>query len=304
MPTYVGLRPDDFAYMLDHLDELVVKTTDDAGGYGMLMGPSATRERDREPTASRCGETPRGYIAQPRIELSAHPTWLDRAFRSRRVDLRPFILYGDRVRVLPGGLTRVALREGSYVVNSSQGGGSKDTWVLGGARRLMLSRVADSLYWIGRYLERAENVSRLLLVTSETAVELEGLDEAQAQAEWDELLAAVVGGDHATALEFSREHGLSLPYVKQLLLDDTLASRGAARHRPRARERALDPRGADREVFENLNESHRELQRLRRRGLRGPVEAARRARGRPPQRAHHARLDRAHADAATRAGRS
>lgn len=129
IPTYIGLRPDDFAYMLDHLPELVVKTTGGAGGYGMLMGPFATRDEIAR-YAEQMKENPAGYIAQPLIQLSAHATWLDRAFRPRRVDLRPFVLYGDRVRVLPGGLTRVALREGSYVVNSSQGGGSKDTWVL------------------------------------------------------------------------------------------------------------------------------------------------------------------------------
>ena len=131
IPTYVGLRPDDFAYMIDHLDELVVKTTGDAGGYGMLMGPSASSQEIADYKAQML-ENPGGYIAQPRIELSSHATWLDKSFRPRRVDLRPFILYGDRVRILPGGLTRVALQEGSYVVNSSQGGGSKDTWVLRG----------------------------------------------------------------------------------------------------------------------------------------------------------------------------
>ena len=129
VPTYVGFRRDDFRYILEHLSELVVKTTGDAGGYGMLMGPEATA-REIDQYRRRMQADPGGYIGQPRIEISSHPTYLDRGFRSRRVDLRPFILYGDRVRVLPGGLTRVALREGSYVVNSSQGGGSKDTWVL------------------------------------------------------------------------------------------------------------------------------------------------------------------------------
>ena len=129
VPTYVGFRPDDFRYMVEHLSELVVKTTGDAGGYGMLMGPQASESEIAE-YRKRMEANPGGYIGQPLIELSSHPTYLDRSFRTRRVDLRPFILYGDRVRVLPGGLTRVALREGSYVVNSSQGGGSKDTWVL------------------------------------------------------------------------------------------------------------------------------------------------------------------------------
>ncbi len=129
VPTYLGMRSDDFAYMLDHLDELVVKTTGGAGGYGMLMGPFASKQEIAD-YAEQMKADPSGYIAQPLIQLSAHGTWIDKAFRPRRVDLRPFVLYGDRVRVLPGGLTRVALREGSYVVNSSQGGGSKDTWVL------------------------------------------------------------------------------------------------------------------------------------------------------------------------------
>ncbi len=129
VPTYVGLRSDDFRYMMEHLDELVVKTTGGAGGYGMLMGPFASRP-EIDAYAEQMRANPAGYVAQPLVKLSAHGTWIDRAFRARRVDLRPFILYGDRIRVLPGGLTRVALREGSFVVNSSQGGGSKDTWVL------------------------------------------------------------------------------------------------------------------------------------------------------------------------------
>jgi uncharacterized circularly permuted ATP-grasp superfamily protein len=127
--TYVGLRPDDFRYMTEHLDQLVVKTTGDAGGYGMLMGPFAT-PAERERYLAGMKRQPGHYIAQPLIELSSHPTHTAGQFEPRRIDLRPFILYGDRVRVLPGGLTRVALRPGSYVVNSSQGGGSKDTWVL------------------------------------------------------------------------------------------------------------------------------------------------------------------------------
>jgi len=129
VPTYVGFRPEHFRYMTEHLDELVVKTTGDAGGYGMLMGPFATRaERERYLAVMR--QSPGNHIAQPLVHLSSHPTHVDGRFRPRRIDLRPFILYGDRIRVLPGGLTRVALRDGSFVVNSSQGGGSKDTWVL------------------------------------------------------------------------------------------------------------------------------------------------------------------------------
>jgi uncharacterized circularly permuted ATP-grasp superfamily protein len=127
--SYLGVRPDDLRYILEHLDQLVVKTTGDSGGYGMLMGPFASRQ-EREDYARQVRANPGNYIAQPLIELSTHPTYVEGDFQPRRIDLRPFVLYGDRVRVLPGGLTRVALREGSYVVNSSQGGGSKDTWVL------------------------------------------------------------------------------------------------------------------------------------------------------------------------------
>ena len=129
VPTYVGFRRDDFRYMTEHLDQLVVKTTGDAGGYGMLMGPFSTRE-ERERYLAAMGTDPGNYIAQPLVHFSSHPTHVNGRFEPRRIDLRPFILYGDRIRVLPGGLTRVALRPGSFVVNSSQGGGSKDTWVL------------------------------------------------------------------------------------------------------------------------------------------------------------------------------
>jgi len=129
VPTYLGHKKDDFKFIAEHLDRLVVKTTGDAGGYGMLMGPFAAA-KERESYLAAMKKNPGNYIAQPLVELSTHPTHIGGKFEPRRVDLRPFILYGDRIRVLPGGLTRVALRAGSYVVNSSQGGGSKDTWVL------------------------------------------------------------------------------------------------------------------------------------------------------------------------------
>jgi len=131
VPTYVCAREDDRKYVLEHLGELVVKAVDEAGGYGMLMGPTSTAE-EREEFRRRIEAEPRKYIAQPRIELSTCPTWDPEARRvvARRVDLRPYVLTSPKGPwVLPGGLTRVALREGSYVVNSSQGGGSKDTWV-------------------------------------------------------------------------------------------------------------------------------------------------------------------------------
>jgi uncharacterized circularly permuted ATP-grasp superfamily protein len=129
VPTYLGFRPKDLAYIREHARELVIKTTGDSGGYGMLMGPFASK-REIEEYLGRMRKNPDNYIAQPLVELSVHPTYLEGRFEPRRIDLRPFILFGESVRVLPGGLTRVALRSGSYVVNSSQGGGSKDTWVL------------------------------------------------------------------------------------------------------------------------------------------------------------------------------
>ena len=129
VPTYLGSRKYDLRYILEHADTLVVKTTGDAGGYGMLMGPFAAK-KEIEAYLGQVKKNPGNYIAQPLVDLSSHPTHVEGRFEPRRIDLRPFILYGDRIRVLPGGLTRVALRPGSYVVNSSQGGGSKDTWVL------------------------------------------------------------------------------------------------------------------------------------------------------------------------------
>jgi uncharacterized circularly permuted ATP-grasp superfamily protein len=128
--TYVCARDADCDYVLDHLDQLVVKAVNEAGGYGMLMGPSASKREIAE-FRERVKSDPRNYIAQPRIELSGSPTWTRSGIQPRRVDLRPFIVTGKSSWVLPGGLTRVALVKGSYVVNSSQGGGSKDTWVVG-----------------------------------------------------------------------------------------------------------------------------------------------------------------------------
>ncbi|MFN3983662.1 MAG: circularly permuted type 2 ATP-grasp protein, partial [Caldilinea sp.] len=109
--------------------ELVVKSVDESGGYGMLIGPASSRVQQEEFRAKIISQ-PRNYIAQPTINLSRAPCFLDGKVEARHVDLRPYILYGKRIAILPGGLTRVALRRGSLVVNSSQGGGSKDTWVL------------------------------------------------------------------------------------------------------------------------------------------------------------------------------
>ena len=129
--TYLASEPDDRLFILENLEKLVVKSANEAGGYGMLMGPWATQE-EISSFREQVRENPRNFIAQHPVSLSRHPTWCDGSFEGRHVDLRPYILYGDKVTVTPGGLTRVALRKGSLVVNSSQGGGSKDTWVLHG----------------------------------------------------------------------------------------------------------------------------------------------------------------------------
>ena len=129
VPTHVCWEDDKRAYVLDHLDELVVKAANESGGYGMIVGPHATQE-EREEFAKKIEAEPRNYIAQPTISLSRAPVIVGKGFEGRHVDLRPFVLYGEDISVLPGGLTRVALKKGSLVVNSSQGGGSKDTWVL------------------------------------------------------------------------------------------------------------------------------------------------------------------------------
>jgi uncharacterized circularly permuted ATP-grasp superfamily protein len=128
VPTYLGADLDDLRYILEHLDELVVKAVDSSGGYGMLVGPAASRA-ELDAFRDRLEARPREYIAQPTIALSRMPIYMDE-LRPAHIDLRPFVLHGDRISLVPGGLTRAALRAGSLVVNSSQGGGSKDTWVL------------------------------------------------------------------------------------------------------------------------------------------------------------------------------
>jgi uncharacterized circularly permuted ATP-grasp superfamily protein len=129
VPTYLGHDEKDRGYILDHLDSLVVKAVNESGGYGMLVGPHST-ESEREEFRRLVQANPRNYIAQPTLALSRHPTYVDGALHGCHVDLRPYILCGVKVTIGPGGLSRVALRRGSLVVNSSQGGGSKDTWVL------------------------------------------------------------------------------------------------------------------------------------------------------------------------------
>jgi uncharacterized circularly permuted ATP-grasp superfamily protein len=129
VPTWVLREPADLAHVLAHLPELVVKEVHGAGGYGMLIGPTATAA-EIEAFRARIVAHPERYIAQPTLALSTCPTFVDGGLAPRHIDLRPYVLSGREITVVPGGLTRVALREGSLVVNSSQGGGTKDTWVL------------------------------------------------------------------------------------------------------------------------------------------------------------------------------
>ena len=129
VPTYVCSDSAQCDYVVTHLDELVVKPTNESGGYGILMGPQAT-QAERDAYVDLIRSNPRNYIAQPMLQLSTVPTLVDDRLEPRHVDLRPFVLCGEEIYVMPGGLTRVALKKGSMVVNSSQGGGSKDTWVL------------------------------------------------------------------------------------------------------------------------------------------------------------------------------
>jgi uncharacterized circularly permuted ATP-grasp superfamily protein len=129
VPSWRCGEPSELDHVCAHLDSLVVKPVDGSGGYGMLMGPMAT-QRERAQFAAALKAEPRGYIAQPVITLSTVPTFAGDRLEPRHVDLRPFILSGAQTYVTTGGLTRVALRKGTLVVNSSQGGGSKDTWIV------------------------------------------------------------------------------------------------------------------------------------------------------------------------------
>jgi uncharacterized circularly permuted ATP-grasp superfamily protein len=129
VPTYLCWKEEDRKFVLENLSDLVVKPANESGGYGMLVG-SASTQKQRMEFAEMIRASPRDYIAQPIVSLSRHPTFCEGGIEGRHVDLRPFILYGEDIEIVPGGLTRVALEKGSLVVNSSQGGGSKDTWVL------------------------------------------------------------------------------------------------------------------------------------------------------------------------------
>jgi len=129
VPTYLCRNPDDLQYTLANLKDLVVKEVHGAGGYGMLVGPASTKAEIKD-FAQAIRANPAGYIAQPTLSLSSCPTFVESGIAPRHIDLRPYVLSGKTVQMVPGGLTRVALKEGSLVVNSSQGGGTKDTWVL------------------------------------------------------------------------------------------------------------------------------------------------------------------------------
>jgi uncharacterized circularly permuted ATP-grasp superfamily protein len=129
VPTHMCRKKDELAYVLEHLPDLVVKEVHGAGGYGMLVGPAATKA-EIETFRKLLVEHPERYIAQPTLALSGCPTFVEAGIAPRHIDLRPFVLSGEEIQLVAGGLTRVALREGSLVVNSSQGGGTKDTWVL------------------------------------------------------------------------------------------------------------------------------------------------------------------------------
>ncbi len=135
VPTYICAEENDLQYVLEHLEELVVKAANESGGYGMLVGPHSTLQQRGE-FAEKIKANPRNYIAQPTLALSRVPTIVGEKCEGRHVDLRPYILCGQDIFVLPGGLTRVALKKGSLVVNSSQGGGSKDTWVLADSQQV------------------------------------------------------------------------------------------------------------------------------------------------------------------------
>jgi uncharacterized circularly permuted ATP-grasp superfamily protein len=127
--TYLCGEEDSKKYVLENIEKLVVKEANEAGGYGMLIGPRSTKT-EQDMFRERIKADPRNYIAQPTISLSTSPCLIDDNIEARHVDLRPYIIFGEEIYVTPGGLTRVALKKGSLVVNSSQGGGSKDTWVL------------------------------------------------------------------------------------------------------------------------------------------------------------------------------
>ena len=160
VPTWRCGEADHLAHVMSNLEELVVKEVHGSGGYGMLIGPKSSRA-EREAYAKRIEENPAGFIAQPTLSLSTSPTLAEGGIAPRHVDFRPFVITGQQTQLIPGGLTRVALREGSLVVTSRRAAGSRTPgfWTEGPE---MLSRTAEGLFWLSRYIERAENIARLL----------------------------------------------------------------------------------------------------------------------------------------------
>jgi uncharacterized circularly permuted ATP-grasp superfamily protein/uncharacterized alpha-E superfamily protein len=227
--TYLLRDPDVCRHILDDPTRYVIKPVDGSGGYGIFIGPQASDEAVADIVKAVTVE-PKRYIAQRVIKLSRHPTLIDGRLEARHVDLRPFVVGGEYIDVLPGGLTRVALRAGSLVVNSSQGGGSKDTWVmrsddhqLGINRPLdqagrtetdvVLARVAEPLFWIGRYLERMDGTARLLAEAHHGV--LSGLP-VEAGLRWSELLEVL-----SLTSEYSElGHALETYPVTRFLVDD------------------------------------------------------------------------------------
>ena len=257
--------------MLARLDQLVVKPTGESGGRGVMIGPHAERGRDRAHARSCCRQHPERWIAQDVVRLSTVPTVgpADGRLVPRHVDLRPFAVFGERIDIVPGGLTRVALEEGSMIVNSSRGGGSKDTWVLedgddadragpadrrhaaAGAARpalrrldrpaaaataaecsaLMLARIAHELYWLGRNLARAEFTARAV----------EAVFQAELQGASDRCPSVSFGSGGLLAMlgdaRGAGAHGATQT-LGSLTLDAETARLDAREHRARARGRA------------------------------------------------------------------
>src|SRR5664279_2330772 len=253
--TFRLADPDHRAYVLDRLDTLVIKPVEGSGGKGIVIGPQAT---DANPDLVRrqIVANPRGWVAQPVVALSTAPTLADGAISPRHIDLRPFAINdGQQIRVLPGGLTRVALRRGGLIVNSSQGGGSKDTWVLThepqvvgqfsqwsqrkrpttdtqGDGHGLLSRIAESLFWMGRYLERAEHTARLLDVHLQRVIDDPWVDERQATLALLEAMGLPAAESHdehqvAERLGYDRENPSSVAGALAAARDNARGARDA-----------------------------------------------------------------------------
>ena len=197
VPTHDCSKPEELSYVLDHLHELVVKAVHGSGGYGMLVGPHASRA-ELEKFRALLKSKPDGYIAQPTLALSTVPTFVESGIAPRHVDLRPFVLCGaDRIRVVPGGLTRVALKEG-FAGRQLLAGRRHQRYL--GAGKLMLARAAESLFWLARYMERADYVARLLQVAGHmNAVRV----DSDRNSEWESAIVAA----GCSKPYFAKHHG-------------------------------------------------------------------------------------------------